>query len=168
MPVLDAQLLFASALALPNNTTLQSTNLVDLAATPKMFGTTNPMLLYFFWTGTPVGTSVRIDLRSSASSTDLTSSPTIHWSTGIIPQASYAAAGIGSGLAPTVIYMPNGTYNPGIQSTGGVYKRYLGLYITTVGDATAGIVTSGLAQAIDMRTYNASGYTSPAIAPAIG
>lgn len=169
MAIRDAQLQFSAAQALPNNTTAQSTNVIDLAlngatttSNPHGFNTTDPMILYFLWTGTPVGTSVRIDLRS-ATTTDLTAATfKTHWSTGIIAAANYATTGLGSGLEPTLVSLPHGTYNPSLSAAAqgtGSYLQYLGLIFITVGDATAGIVTTGLCKAMDMRTYAASGYT---------
>lgn len=164
MGMIDNQLQFCSAAAMPSGATATSTNAIDLSVIGHFFNTERPMKMYMIWSGTPVGTSLRIDLRSGATPTDLTSSPVIHWSSGIIPQASYAAVGWGSGLVPALIDLPSGGFNPGIASTGGTYKQYLGLVFVAVGDATAGLLTAGLCAAgcYDQRNYPASGFTAPA------
>jgi hypothetical protein len=164
MAIRDAQLQFCAAQALPNGTAADSTNVIDLAIA-KGLNTNKPLILYLLWSGTPIGTSVRIDLRSGAT-TSMTSSPRIHWSTGIIPAASYASQGIGSGLEPMLIALPHSYYNPSLSagtSATAPYLQYLGLHFITVGDASAGVVTAGLVEAMDMRTYAASGYTAPSI-----
>lgn len=164
MAIRDAQLQFSAAQAMPNGATAQSTNVIDLAIA-KGLNTNKPLMLYLIWSGTPVGTSLRIDLRSGAT-TDLTSSPRIHWSTGIVVAANYATLGIGSGLAPTLIAMPHSYFNPSLSAGSAAtapYLQYLGLIFVGVGDTSAGLLTAGLVEAMDMRTYAASGYTQPTI-----
>jgi hypothetical protein len=161
MAILDAQLMFCEALAMPNGASAASTNVIDLSLAGKVFAS-NQMKMFMIWTGVPVGTSLKIDLRSGATASYLTSTPSWHWSTGIIPQASYASQGIGVASSITIVHLPYGSYNPTLAAgTGatGAYKRYLGLYITAVGDATAGLLTAGLVSDIDLREYPASAFS---------
>lgn len=166
MAIRDAQNLFCAAQAMPNGTTTQSTNVIDMGVAGKGLNTTSPMQLVLKWSGTPAGTSLRIDLRSGATAADLTSSPRIHWSTGIVVAANYATLGIGSGLEPTIIALPHSYYNPSLSAGSALtapYLQYVGLIFVGVGDNSAGLLTAYLAQAEDMRTYAASGYTAPSI-----
>jgi hypothetical protein len=165
--ILDAQNMFSSAQALPNNTAAASTNVIDLGIAGRSLQLPDESLL-LLWTGTPIGTSIRIDLRSGATAADLTSSPTVHWSSGVVPQADYAAQNIATGKY-TLIKLPWPTDQYSLSGGGsidavGAYKRFLGLYFTTVGDASAGVLTAGLVRDADMQHYPASGYTLAAMA----
>lgn len=168
--ILDSQNLFTALTgdSMPNAATTTSTNLIDMgvgttgtSTLKRNIGNSNPLYLYMLWTALPVGTSLRIDLRSN-NEEDGTTSPTIHWSTGIIPQASYAAAGIAVGKV-ALIQLPNQSFNPGIQSTGGPYLRYLSLVYVGAGDTSAGKLISGLVLSGDLQTARAGGYDIAAL-----
>ena len=165
----DAQNQFSAAQALTNGSVLTSTNVIDLALTFSTttvdqhgFCTTEPMMVYFNWTGTPAGTNLKIEIRSSTTTNPQAATFRTHWSTGIIVAANYATAGIGSGLATTFISLPHGPYNPSLGAAAqgtGFYLQYLGVIYDSTGDNTAGIVTCGLVKAGDMQVLGASGYT---------
>jgi hypothetical protein len=163
MAIRDAQNQFSAAQALPSATTGQSTNVIDTSIS-RGFNTNKPLMLYILFSGTPTTGSIRIDLRSGAT-TDLTSSPRIHWSTGIIAAANYATVGFASGAAPILVALPHSYFNPSLSAgsaTTAPYLQYLGLiFVTTNANDALGIVTSGLVEAMDMRTYAASGYAAP-------
>lgn len=159
--IYDAQLLFSSAQAMPNGGSAASTNVIDLYVAGKALAGSK-LKLWMLWTGVPIGTSLKIDLRSGDTAADLTSTPSWHWSTGVIPAASYASQGIGVAGVMTIIPLPTGSYQPTLAAgTGatGLFKRYLGLYFTSVGDASAGLLTAGLATGVEVHAYPAASFT---------
>lgn len=163
----DAQLQFSAAQALPNSGvdgTLESTNVIDTGIAGKGFNTNKPLILYIQFSGTMGATSLLVSFVSSAAAA--LTSPRYHWSSGVIAAASYAAQGFASGGAPILIAMPHSWFNPtllGTTTASAPYLQYLGMIYTAVGDLSAGLVTAGLVEAADMRTYAASGYTMPTI-----
>lgn len=171
MTVRDAHLQFASALALTNGTAIGSTNVIDLSILGRSL--LGDMLLMLVWTGTPAGTSLNIDLRSTdqdtgVPTTDLAVSPAIHWSSGVIPAADYPIMGFASGsytlikFPMPVLPQPNLIGGGAIDDVSG-YKRYLGMFFTSVGDNSAGRITAELVSSADVHHYAPSGFSLAAL-----
>jgi hypothetical protein len=161
--IIDGLNKFCEAQAMPNNASAVSTNVIDLGILGKV-RPAGGLNLVMIWTGTPASDnnqSLQITLRSGADDTNLASSPTIHWSTGIILATNFDVAGFGAGLEPTVIALPTGRFNPNLAGGGsieGPYKRYLALWFTGVNDCSDGLLTAALVFDADVHRYAPSGY----------
>ena len=138
--ILDAQNLFSEGQAL--TATATSTNVLDLLGantdnTTVDIGTGEDIYLIVqttkaFTQGDEI--TLTAALQSGANAADLTSSPTVHFTTGALAGAAFKADG--SVLA--AVRVPPGTY-----------QRYLGVQYTASNTLVAGEVTAFLTKDID-------------------
>jgi len=119
----------AAAIALNiGNALAPNTDVIDLGATPTLrdIGTGEPLYLVLQVDTAFVGATATINFDLASDSTaDLATSKTIHWSTGALPVATWAAG------YTKVVALPRDQN----------YERYLGLWMTV---ATANVTAGKL------------------------
>lgn len=123
---IDNQLSLSAAQAITVDA--PSTNVIDTTTARDIGSGQQPLFLVIqVTTAFAAGGTITISLRSAAT-TDLTSSPTTHWSTGDQTKTTYLPLG-----KVLIVALPPDTY-----------KRYLGLYFDVTTSETAGVVDAFL------------------------
>tara|TARA_R100001510_G_C7626234_1_gene186056 strand:- start:200 stop:670 length:471 start_codon:yes stop_codon:yes gene_type:complete len=130
-------------------------NVLDLSDTTdnalKDLGSGEPIYLVLnVTTAFASGTSVRIDLRSGSNADLESSSPVIHWTTGVVAAANY-----GTLTGMTIVQLPTRPND---------YKENVGIHVTTVGAVTGGVADAFLTK--DVPNWQGSATRVPATDPA--
>ena len=151
-----------STLEFCDGVTLSGTNIEEKKGTVLDLSNTTDNALKDWGAGEPIylvlnvttafasGTSVRIDLRSGSNADLESSSPAIHWTTGVVVLANYATL---TGM--TIVQLP---------TRPGDYKENVGIHVTTSGAVTGGVADAFLTK--DVTNWQSTATRVPATDPA--
>lgn len=152
---IDSELEFCDGVTLSGTDALgKKGDHIDLNATSDLterdLGSGEPIYLVMnVTTAFSGGTNVKIDLRSSTSTT-LTGTFDVHWTSATVAAAQYANL-----TGTTIIPLPSTPFK---------YRRYLGIFVTTSGAVTGGVADIFLTK--DPTNWSASATRVPATDPA--